>query len=84
MSKLLKGKINLSNIKKEHLFKGEKGTWLDIDIWINDEPDKYGNIAGIKQTYKNGENYEGHFIGNAKEWKSKESKPAEKDDLPWN
>lgn len=69
-SKLYKGKIDVTKIIKEKLFKGEKGTYLDIDIWINDTPDQYGNIASIAQSSAQGEAK--NYIGNAKEWKVKQ------------
>ena len=47
MSKLLFGKINLSKIDKTKLFKGEKGIWMDLTIWLNDKPDNYGNVMSI-------------------------------------
>lgn len=69
-SKLYKGKIDVTKIIKEKLFKGEKGTYLDIDIWIADEPDKFGNTASIQQSTKQGEAK--IYLGNAKEWKAKQ------------
>ncbi len=88
MSELLKISIDVTKIKKEHLIKGKKGTYANLDIWLNDEPDQYQNDAGVKQSCKldNG-TYESHFIGNGR-WvkQKKESKPAqenkkEQDDL---
>ena len=46
--------------------KGEKGTYANIDIWIEDDPDQYGNHAGVKQSYKVGDSFESHYIGNGK------------------
>ena len=66
MGKLLKVSIDVTKIKKEHLYKGEKGTYANIDVWINDEKDKYGNDAGVKQTYKVGDKFDSHYIGNGK------------------
>ena len=66
MAKLIKASIDVTKIKKEHLFKGEKGTYANVDIWIEDEPDQYGNHAGVKQSYKVGDSFESHYIGNGK------------------
>lgn len=68
MSKLLKGSIDLTKIKKEAIFFGKKGgKYINVDIWINDEADDYGNHAGIKQSVKvNEKEFESHYIGNAK------------------
>jgi len=85
MAKLLKGKIDVTKIIKYKLFKVEKGTYLHIDIWINDAPDQYGNIASIAQSSAQGEAK--NYIGSAKEWSKKDgetSKPTTASDgLPF-
>src|SRR4051812_20826509 len=46
----IKAKINVLKIVKEAMFKGDKGTYLDLVIWPNKEgPDKYGNTHTIRQ-----------------------------------
>ena len=46
----IKGKIDVTKILKQHLFKGAKGTYLDLVIWPNkDGVDEYGNTHSIKQ-----------------------------------
>jgi hypothetical protein len=70
MSKLLKCKIDVTKVDRTKLFEGEKGTYLDIDVWINDEPDKYGNHASIQQHTKKDE--EKNYIGSGKFWVAKE------------
>jgi hypothetical protein len=78
MNKLLIGKINLSKIDKERLFKGEKGIYCDIAIWFSEEPDKYGNNLSILQSTKKDEPK--IYIGEAKFYvPKKESKPSRKD-----
>lgn len=72
MSKLYLGSIDLSKVDKRHVktldgdgmpFKnGAK--YLNIAIWLNDEPDKYGNHLAIKAGPKD----ESYYIGNAKEF----------------
>jgi hypothetical protein len=47
MSKLITAKIDVTKIPKEAIYIGEKGKYLSIDIWINDEEDNYGNDASI-------------------------------------
>ncbi len=79
MSKLLFGKINLSKIDKMKLFKGEKGIYMDITIWINDKPDNYGNDISIEQSTKQGE--EKNYIGNGKYYVPKELEPVNDDDV---
>lgn len=67
MSRLFKGSINVSKIDKTKLFKGEKGSYLDVTIWLNNQEDKYGQIASIEQTTDKGADK--IFIGNLKEFK---------------
>ena len=86
MSKLLKGSIDLNKINESVVFKGAKGAkYINVDIWINEDADNYGNHAGIKQSTNDGESFKSHYIGNAKKsfgWadvveneKTSESKP---------
>jgi len=78
MSQLLRASVDLTKIKKEHIFQSEKGgKFINLDIWINHEPDKYGNHAGVKQTYKVGEEFKGHYIGNGKKVLGWDDQPAE-------
>ena len=79
MSKLLFGKINLSKIDKTKLFKGEKGIWMDLTIWLNDKPDKFGNDMSIEQSVNQGEDK--IFIGSGKYHTPKEPVPATEDDV---
>lgn len=47
----IKAKIDVTKIFKDRLFKGAKGTYLDIVIWPNkDGKDAYGNTHVIKQS----------------------------------
>ena len=47
MNKLISASIDVTKIPKEKLVKGQKGMYLNIDIWINEETDKFGNHASI-------------------------------------
>jgi hypothetical protein len=73
MSKLLKCKIDVTKINKSLLFKGAKGTYLDIDIWISEKTDNYGNDVSIQQQTKKDEPK--IYIGNGKTYKPKETPP---------
>ena len=77
MSKLLKLSIDVTKIKKEHIFKGEKGQYINVDVWVNDEKDQYGNDAGVKQSYKVGDEFQSHYIGNGKKGTGWSENPAE-------
>lgn len=71
MSRLLTGSINLSKIDKNKLYTSDKGEkFLNVSVWLNDEIDKYGNIAGIQQQTKKDENK--IYIGNLKDYKKPE------------
>ena len=47
MGKLISARIDVTKIPKEAIFVGEKGKYLSVDIWINDEDDKYGNDCSV-------------------------------------
>ncbi len=69
MSKLLSLKVNLDKIDKSKLYKGSKGTYLDLDVWINDEPDNYGNDASASLNLSKEERESGAkkvYVGNGK------------------
>lgn len=58
-------KIDVSKIDKSKLFKGQKGTYLDAQVFIEvDQKDQYGNNGMITQAAPKGEN--GNILGNAK------------------
>lgn len=89
MSKLLQCKIDVSKIDKSLLFKGKKGTYMDVLIWINDKPDQYGNDCSIAQKTKMGEDK--NYIGNGKFYQPKpvqvidvNDQAPESSDLPFN
>lgn len=69
------GKIDVTKIKKEHLFKGTKGTYLDITLVENKTGrDEFGNDGFISQSVskearEKGE--KGPIIGNWKRAKEK-------------
>lgn len=87
MAKLIAGKINLLGVDKAQLFKGSKGTYLDILIRLNDEPDQYGNHGMITQGITKelrAAGVRGAILGNAKiigETQTKEQRPPTNDDL---
>jgi hypothetical protein len=59
----------VSKIDKSKLFKGEKGTYLDAVVFLNDEKDQYGNNGMITQSVSKEEREKGGkgvILGNAK------------------
>ena len=85
-SKLIKASIDISKIKKEAITTTDKGgEYINIDIWVSDEEDKFGNTVGIKQSVKVGDGYESHYIGNGKKkfgWDAPEPKIERAEVLP--
>ena len=75
MAKLLSLKIDVSKIDKSKLFQGQKGTYLDLTISLNDELDNYGNdvTAWQGQTEEERKNKANrNFLGNGKVFWSSE------------
>ena len=64
-------KIDVSKIDKSRLFKGEKGTYLDLQTFIElDDQDQYGNNGFIAQSQTKDERQSGAskppILGNCK------------------
>jgi hypothetical protein len=71
MNRLINAKIDVTKIVKEKLFKGQKGTYLDINIWINEKPDQFGNDISIEQ--RTGKDEAKIYLGNGKFYVKKET-----------
>ena len=86
MAQLISASIDVTKISKDKLVKGEKGTYLNITISINDEIDQYGNQAGIyeSQTKEEREAKEKkNYLGNGKiAWSSDGGSTAKKSPSP--
>lgn len=82
MAQLISASIDVSKISKDKLIKGEKGTYLNITISINDEVDQYGNQAGIYESQSKEEREakeKKNYLGNGKiAWSSDGGTPAKK------
>lgn len=100
MSKLLTGSIDLSKIDKTKIVSVDKegnpfknnAKYLNIVVWVNDEPDRYGNTASIQIGQSKEEREAGAkaiYIGNLKEPQSRSNEPTSArsaqvaDDLPF-
>jgi len=63
-------KLNVLEIDKARLFKGEKGTYLDATVFIDlDQLDQYGNSGMITQDVRKEEKQQGirgNILGNCK------------------
>lgn len=83
MSQLFYGSINLSELvqraKEKHsgFVKGNNGCiYANVSVWLNDQPDKYGNIMSIQvnPAKEKKEVDERFYIGNCK--RSESPKPV--------
>lgn len=63
---ILRLKIDVNKLDKTAFFKGEKGTYADLTVFINDEPDNYGNDASVKQDLGKDRRNEAQYVGNGK------------------
>ena len=76
MNTLYTGSICLSDIDKSKIAKSEKNgkLYLSVDIWVNEQPDNYGNIGSInvRQSKEEREAKEKKvYIGNFKQLEGK-------------
>lgn len=76
--KILTGTIDVSKIQKERLYKGKKGTYLNITIFLNEENDKYNNNGFVIESLSKEERQsgiKGNIIGNVKYYGNKQEQP---------
>lgn len=90
MSTLYTGSICVSDIPKEKLTQAKNGKlYLNLDLWVNDEKDQYGNIGSlsVRQTKEAREAKEKKiYIGNFKPLEKTAPEPPTAqayDDLPF-
>ena len=98
MSKLLYGSVDFSKLLElakagnKAFSKAANGKiYLNLNIWINDEKDNYGNDASIQTTFKDATKEEKVYCGNFKISEQKSPEPLEEgsneipeaDDLPF-
>ena len=74
MGKLITASINLKKIDQTLLIPGEKGKYLNLTIWVNDEPDKYGNDVSVEQRVEKGKDK--IYLGNGRSYKKDEQPVA--------
>lgn len=71
MSKLYNGSICLTDIPKEKMTVGKNGKkYLNVNVWMNDNVDQFGNIGSIQVALPKAERAagaKGAYIGNFKE-----------------
>jgi hypothetical protein len=64
-------KLDITKIPRDWLFKGAKGTYADIAVYENEQPDEYGNTHAVKMNppkavRERDPNIKGVYIGNGK------------------
>ncbi|MEA3427895.1 MAG: hypothetical protein U9Q84_01470 [Thermodesulfobacteriota bacterium] len=60
-------KVDVTKIDKTRLYKGQKGTYLDLTAFIDsEEVSKYGDHGTIAQSKKKGEDIKLPILGNAR------------------
>ena len=73
----LRVKIDVSKLDKTAFFKGAKGTFCDLVLWENDQPDEYGNTHSVKQDMgKERRGEKTPYVGNAKPFGDAKAAPA--------
>jgi hypothetical protein len=88
MAKLMTGSIDVALIDKKLIKEvekkdGTKAKYINVNVWLNDEPDKFGNNASIQQ-YTGKDSDKKIYLGNLKEFKGKDSNSEEgSGDLPF-
>jgi hypothetical protein len=73
MSKLLYGSIDFSKLLElakagnKAFSKAKNGKiYLNLNVWLNDEKDQYGNDASLQTTFKDATKEEKNYFGNLK------------------
>jgi hypothetical protein len=82
---MISASIDVMKIDKAKLIKGKKGTYLNLTIWVNDNPDQYGNDVSIEQKTDKGDDK--IYLGNGKTYKkdnaAKPKSETELEEMPF-
>lgn len=88
MSQSFYGSIDFSKLLEQAkagnkaFTKTENGKiYLNVRVWVNDEEDKFGNIASFQSNFKGAQKEDKFYFGNLKESKAVEQK-VESSDIP--
>lgn len=91
MSKLLYGSVDFSKLLEmakagnKAFSKASNGKiYLNLNVWINDEKDQYGNDASIQTNFKDATKDEKIYVGNFKvsEFKEPEALAENSSEIP--
>lgn len=96
MSKLLSVSIDVTKLTKSRFYEGKNGAkYASLDIWLSDEPDKYGKDASVSESLTKEEREAGNkknYVGSGKKiygWGGSSSaskpkpSPAVEEDIPF-
>jgi len=80
----MKLSVDVTKIDKNSLYKGAKGTYLDLTVFLDGDPDQYGQHGMITQEIsreRRDAGEKGPILGNVKKWypaegQSKQQAPA--------
>lgn len=84
--------IEMAKIGDPAFSKGANGKiYMNLNIWVNDEPDQYGNSVSLQSNFKDATKDQRFYFGNAKKSERKEPEQLqagdpglpETDDLPF-
>lgn len=80
MSKLIAVSIDVTKLDKSRFVTGKKGTYANLTISLNDEPDQYNNDASVWEGQTEDERKakaDRNFLGNGKVVWSSEGQPQQ-------
>ncbi len=86
MAQLLVLNVNVEKIDKKRLYKGKKGTYLNLMVEVMDKDDEFGKNVRCWEGQTEEERKEKatrNFLGAGKKLWEKEEKKEEEDDLPF-
>ena len=76
---ILRLKLDVTKLDKSAFFKGAKGTYVDLTLFLNEDEDEYGNHGSLKQDLgKDRRDEKAPYCGNAKYIKRDEPKQPAK------
>jgi len=60
--------VEMAKAGNKAFTKNENGKiYLNVKVWVNDELDKYGNVASFQSAFKGAEKEDKFYFGNLKE-----------------
>ena len=80
MSKIgvIKVSVDVTKIDKTALYKGSKGTYLDLTVFLDGDPDQYGQHGMVTQQLgKDRRDEKGPILGNVKQWYPADPQPQQ-------